>query len=46
MIIKPGGLKLGVHQIEASYACSASYLPPSMDLGFPAKDKRKMVLAG
>jgi hypothetical protein len=45
-ISKPGGLKLGVHEVEASYAYSASYMPPAMDLGFPAKDKRKMVLAG
>jgi hypothetical protein len=45
-ISKPGGLKLGVHEVEASYAYSASYMPPSMDTGFPAKDKKKMALAG
>jgi len=45
-ISKPGGLKLGVHEIEASYSYSASYMPPAMDLGFPASSKRKMVLAG
>lgn len=45
-INKPGGLKLGNHIVEASYAYSASYMPPSMDLGFPASNKRKMVLPG
>jgi hypothetical protein len=45
-ISKPAGLKLGNHEVEASYAYSASYMPPSMDLGFPATGKRKMVLAG
>jgi hypothetical protein len=42
-VSKPGGLKLGIHEVEAEWRVSASYMPPRMD-GFSFKNKRKMVL--
>jgi hypothetical protein len=44
---KPGGWKLGVHEIEFSYSYSSSYMPPSMDTGLGGRPtKRKVVLVG
>jgi hypothetical protein len=42
---KPGGLKLGLHDVELSYQYSASYMPPAMDPR-TVTGKRRMVLAG
>ena len=44
-IKKPGGLKLGVHDVEVSYTFSASYLAPDRDLNFGQTVTRKMTLA-
>lgn len=43
---KPGGLSLGIHDVEVQFAYSTSYLPPRMDLGFGAARpyQRTMVL--
>lgn len=43
---KPGGLELGLHDIEVFYTYSASYLPPRIDLAFGSTVKRSMVLVG
>lgn len=42
-VSKPGGLKMGSHEVEVSYTYSRSYFPPSADER-PNTDKRKMVL--
>lgn len=43
---KPGGLPLGVHDVEVQILFSTSYLPPRLDLGFTREPfKRTMVLA-
>ena len=44
-IRKPGGLKLGVHEIEIYYTYSACYMPPEWDLVFGHTVSRKMTLA-
>jgi hypothetical protein len=45
-VSKPGGLPLGVHDVEVQILFSTSYLPPRMDLGFTSEPfKRTMVLA-
>ena len=43
---KPGGLPLGIHDVEVKFAYSTSYLPPRMDLGFGGREpyKRRMTL--
>ena len=42
---KPGGLDLGIHDVEVESRFSASYLPPRLDLGFFAgATTRRMVL--
>ncbi len=43
---KPGGLALGIHDVEVSIVYSTSYLPPRIDLGFGAAEpyKRRMTL--
>lgn len=44
---KPGGLKLGVHEVEVAFGTSASYMPPSMDTMIGGSGtKRKLVLVG
>jgi hypothetical protein len=44
-VSKPGGLPLGIHDVEVKIAFSASYLPPRMDLAFTREPyKRRMVL--
>jgi len=40
---KPGGLKIGSHEVEVSYTYSTSYIPPRVDER-PHTDKKKMVL--
>ena len=47
-VSKPGGLELGIHDVEVQIVFSTSYLPPRMDLGFGGSEpyKRRMVLAG
>jgi len=42
-VSKPGGLKIGSHEVEVSYAWVMSYIPPRADAR-PRTDKRKMVL--
>jgi hypothetical protein len=42
-VSKPGGLKLGFHEVEVSYQYSASYMPPAMDPR-TVTGKRRMVL--
>jgi len=42
---KPGGLELGIHDVEVFFQYSASYLPPRIDLGFGGNHQRRMVLA-
>ena len=42
-IKKPGGLKLGIHDVEVTYSYSSSYMPPSMDPHVTTV-KRRMVL--
>lgn len=43
---KPGGLALGIHDVEVEFAYSTSYLPPRLDLGFPGREpyRRRMTL--
>jgi hypothetical protein len=42
---KPGGLPLGIHDVEVQIRYSASYLPPRIDLAFTSEPfKRRMVL--
>jgi len=43
---KPGGLPLGIHDVEVKFTYSTSYLPPRMDLGFGGREpyKRRMTL--
>jgi hypothetical protein len=43
---KPGGLTLGVHDVEVQIIFSTSYLPPRIDLGFGGEEpyKRRMTL--
>jgi hypothetical protein len=42
---KPGGLALGIHDVEVQILYSASYLPPRLDLAFSREPyKRRMVL--
>lgn len=43
---KPGGLPLGIHDVEVQFKFSTSYLPPRMDLGFGGEEpyKRRMTL--
>lgn len=41
---KPGGLELGLHDVEVFSQYSASYLPPRLDLGFGGKAQRRLVL--
>jgi hypothetical protein len=43
-VSKPGGLKLGFHDVEVTYQYSASYMPPSMD-PHTVTSKRRMALA-
>ena len=45
-IKKPGGLALGIHDVEVQFAYSTSYLPPRLDLGFGAREpyRRRMTL--
>jgi hypothetical protein len=44
-VSKPGGLPLGIHDVEVKIAFSASYLPPRMDLAFTMEPyNRRMVL--
>jgi len=42
-VSKPGGLKIGSHEVEVSYTYSTSYIPPRVDER-PQTDKKKMVL--
>jgi hypothetical protein len=42
-VSKPGGLKMGSHEVEASYTYEISYFPPAAH-GRKLTDKRKMVL--
>jgi hypothetical protein len=43
---KPGGLELGIHDVEVQILFSTSYLPPRIDLGFTREPfKRRMVIA-
>ena len=44
MVRKPGGLDLGLHDVEVFYTYSASYLPPRLDTMFGRPFKRRMVL--
>jgi len=45
-VSKPGGLELGIHEVEVEIIYSTSYLPPRLDLGFRREPyKRRMVLA-
>jgi hypothetical protein len=44
-VSKPGGLKLGIHEVESKQSYSASYMPPRIDPRTVAA-KRTMVLAG
>lgn len=45
-VSKPGGLPLGIHDVEVNIVFSTSYLPPRLDLGFTMEPyKRRMVLA-
>jgi len=45
-INKPGGLSLGIHDVEVEVVYSTSYLPPRMDLGMGRGPwKRRMTLA-
>ncbi len=43
---KPGGLPLGIHDVEVQFAYSTSYLPPRLDLGFAGREpyRRRMTL--
>ncbi len=43
---KPGGLPLGIHDVEVKITYSTSYLPPRLDLGFGGREpfKRRMTL--
>lgn len=43
-IKKPGGLKIGSHDVEVTYAFVRSYIPPSVDVHLKESGKRKMVL--
>ncbi len=45
-VSKPGGLPLGIHDVEVKLTYSTSYLPPRMDLGFGGSEpfKRRMTL--
>ena len=43
-VAKPGGLKLGVHQIEIAWGHRTSYIPGGMDFGEGAPASRKLVL--
>ena len=42
---KPGGLELGIHEVDAAWECSASYLPPRIDLQPMGNQPRRIVLA-
>ena len=43
---KPGGLELGIHDVEVQIQFSASYMPPRLDLAFTREPyNRRMVLA-
>jgi hypothetical protein len=44
IIKKPGGLKIGSHEVEVTYAFVRSYIPPSVDVHLKETAKRKMVL--
>jgi len=41
---KPGGLELGIHEVDVTFQVSASYMPPRMDLRPLGSEPRKMVL--
>jgi len=41
---KPGGLDLGIHEVDVTYAHSTSYLPPRIDLRTMGNEPRRMVL--
>ena len=41
---KPGGLELGIHEVDVAWEYSASYLPPRIDLRPMGNEPRKMVL--
>jgi len=41
---KPGGLELGIHEVDVVFQHSASYLPPRIDLQTQGNEPRKMVL--
>ena len=45
-VSKPGGLPLGIHDVEVHMVHSTSYLPPRLDLGMPGREphKRRMTL--
>jgi hypothetical protein len=42
-VSKPGGLKMGSHEVEVTYTYSTSYIPPRADER-PITEKKKMVL--
>jgi len=41
---KPGGLELGIHEVDVAWEYSASYLPPRIDLRPEGNEPRKIVL--
>jgi len=41
---KPGGLALGIHEVDVTFQVSASYMPPRMDLRPQGNEPRKVVL--
>ena len=41
---KPGGLELGIHEVDVTFQVSASYMPPRMDLRPQGNEPRKIVL--
>lgn len=43
-VSKPGGLALGIHEVELKCKYSASYLPPRIDLQELGDQPRRMVL--
>ena len=43
-VSQPGGLALGIHEIEVDFQMSSSYLPPRIDLHDKGGEKRSLVL--
>jgi len=41
---KPGGLELGIHDVDVAFQYSASYMPPRLDLQTLGNEPRKLVL--